>query len=174
MFNKNWIKNLPNNPILAVKELAEKLIQWDKSKTNEERLTFYQSYIEFLAFFEHYSDVHHLKLYFPTLSEDRIKNINRIIEFCYRLAETIQNNITKVMYESAKVRHFGQEQKIDLSPLLEGDRAKVQRIINNLRKTIVESSFEEDFKGRILKRLEKLQAELHKGVTLMERVSEFF
>ncbi len=174
MFDKTWVKNLPKNPILALKELSERFIEWDKSKTNEERLNSYQSYLDFTAFLEYYSNSHQLKLTIPYLSEDWQSNINRIIEYCYLLVKVVEKNLSKVMFENSRLRFGNPSQNFNLSELVEGDRSKVQRMINDLRKVLVDSSFEESHKRRMLKKLEKLQSELHTNTSLMEWISEIF
>jgi len=78
------------------------------------------------------------------------------------------------MFENSRLRFGNLSQNINLSELVEGDRLKVQRIINDLRKVLVDSSFEESHKRRMLKKLEKLQSELHTNTSLMEWISEIF
>lgn len=53
----------------------------------------------------------------------------------------------------------------------DGDLARIQQIINELRNEIAASKiFEEDHKSRLLRRLENLQAEVHKKMSDVDRI----
>ena len=51
----------------------------------------------------------------------------------------------------------------------DGDLEKIQSIIDDLRGLINKSSFNDDFKERLLLRLEKLQSELHKKMSNLDK-----
>ena len=57
----------------------------------------------------------------------------------------------------------------------QGDLDKIQELLNDLRTLISESKdLGEDHKSRLLRRLEKLQSELHKKVSDLDRFWGFF
>lgn len=73
--------------------------------------------------------------------------------------QLIKNNIHLRMSKSAFIYEFS-----------EGDLHRIQDIINQLREQITSCElFEQDHKQRLLKRLEKLQGELHKKMSDLDR-----
>ena len=53
----------------------------------------------------------------------------------------------------------------------DGDLARIQKLINELRKLITQSKdFEDNHKERLLKRLENLQSELHKRMSNLDKL----
>ncbi|MFX0202356.1 MAG: hypothetical protein ACFFCW_40130 [Candidatus Hodarchaeota archaeon] len=106
---------------------------------------------------------------------NKIQDLNNIKYLLSRLINELQSDINRETfdkYRSTYAMKFGTEFHYEFS---EGDLEKIQGLLNQLRNLISETKeLGEDHRSRLLKRLEKLQSELHKRVSTLDGFWGFF
>lgn len=93
-----------------------------------------------------------------------------ISQWLHAIEETLQGHFTEVKLRSIRAHYkttLGTGFHYEFS---QGDVDRVQELLNQLRDLVSKSSFfEKDHQRRLLKRLESLQAEVHKRVSDLDR-----
>ena len=106
----------------------------------------------------------------PELSGGDYQDSNAIYNFLVNVNAEISAQASKMRIEALQKRF-----EVSLSDAFsyefsQGDLARVQQLINELREQISASNlFEADHQRRLLMRLEKLQSEMHKKVSDLDR-----
>lgn len=132
---------------------------------NEGHDTIIEHYLLFEAFLKSKNyDYTPLKL-----STSKDTNVNHICDFFSFISIEFEKRETLNKIESSQNKfgmHFETEFCYEFTT---GDLDRIQTLINELRENIIKSKFfEDDHRARLLKRLEKLQAALHKKVTNLD------
>ena len=111
----------------------------------------------------------------PELSGPRDEDIEIVSGFIAKMRDITTRHLGKGQYDVYK--HLFME-KFKVSSTYEfsqGDLDKIQELLNQLRDLFSKSEeIGEEHKSRLLRRLEKLQAELHKKVSDLDRFWGFF
>lgn len=167
------ISQIPENHNKGVKFLCEKYstLNGSGNKTvNVKLLLNPEKYIEFYTFTEAYL----ISINYPF---DRIEISNNLItvsqdigKFFTLLEKEIDEKLRTDLVEDSRNRFntlFNNSFSYEFS---QGDLERIQNLINELRVSISKSElFTADHRQRLLKRLEKLQGELHKKVSNLDR-----
>ncbi len=170
MIDDNFVKNLPQDPVLAAGEICRKVVQtWEQQGSSA--VNIYEEYLSALGIFSALAEVYGLKFELPELTGDRSQNIQQIYSFMRTIGTDIEKEIAKLTVQRvrdeyvAKIgRGFGYE-------FSDGDLKKIQELINELRNQISGSQlFEDKHRERLLKKLESLQSELHKRMSNLDKL----
>lgn len=166
---QQFMKDLSPSPLKAIEQLTTRMLKFDCNKTNEQRLNAYVKYLDFFDAFIGFLEVHQFNMKIPVLGLNKLRNINRIVEFF----QDVQTNIEKV--KSGEDTSISSEsvnlESIMLRDLLVSDHEQIQKKINLIREQIAKSQdFQEDYKRRLLIKVEKLQQELHRDESFTKRV----
>lgn len=177
IFDKTFIDNLPDDNLLALREICVRFFSIHESlKDQQSRLKKHDFYIDSMAFIISYSESHDITLFikFPVLEKEMINNINAISSKFYEMQSIVRDKITLIelgtTFENSKNKFDDIFRGNVFYEFSEEDIEKIQSLISELREEITKSKlFEEDHKNRLLKRLEKLQSELHKKMSDLNR-----
>ena len=170
MIDDNFVKNLPQDPVLAAGEICRKVVQtWEQQGSSA--VNIYEEYLSALGIFSALAEAYGLKFELPELTGDRSQNIQQIYSFMRTIGTDIEKEIAKLTVQRvrdeyvAKIgRGFGYE-------FSDGDLKKIQELINELRNQISGSQlFEDKHRERLLKKLESLQSELHKRMSNLDKL----
>ncbi len=184
MFDEKFIAALPPDPLDAALRICERFNAFNiELKSTQNKEPFFEDYLQAFAFAEIYIDVH--KMEHPAIPKIDYevgadwKNIAPIINFFNKWESLIKTKITERKtlhsYEAAKNRYGSIFGKVVLYEFSDDDFKRVQALINKLRDLLAKSKdFEENHKRRLLKKLEQLQAELHKKMSDLDRFWGFF
>ncbi len=106
----------------------------------------------------------------PILSGNWQADCSTILNFVRSVQDECNVEHTKLRVESLQ-KHFRTNLGKGFSyEFTQGDLNRIQELINELRSQIAESSFfDSDHQRRLLTRLEKLQSELHKKISDLDR-----
>jgi len=170
MFDEEYFENLPNDPILAGLHVCKEILDLHRRSPTAQQFEQYDEYLLALGLFGALNEAYSLKFDSPPLTGNKSDNIRRIAEF-FQAAETeMTKNAAQITVERFKTqfaRKFGRIFSYEFS---EGDLNRIQQLINEVRQLISDSKLlSENHKGRLLKRLETLQSELHKKVSDLDR-----
>ncbi len=177
IFDDEFIESLPEDNWKALEkifkhfEVCHERQGVDQEDNSANYSTLVEAYSFLVAFLE--------KIGFPDkLPEIDIKdkeaNINEILGAFYgtlpKHIETLENKLNKSIFIDSKSRFAAKLGTGFAYEFSEGDLNKVQTSINELRDLISGSEIIEDnHKQRLLKRLERLQNELHKKMSDLDR-----
>lgn len=165
LFSDDFIESIANDPIRSILEIIKIVNKTLSSDVREN----YNVYLEGFSLITSVLENFNLSLPFnviePTLVGD-ISDVSKIESFLDNVKKEfikkntlIHLNTTKNRFDTLLNQSFSYE-------FSQGDLDRVQKLINELREEINSSSlFEQKHKTRLLKRLEKLQSELHKKMS---------
>lgn len=169
LFDKEFIEWIKENPLEGLAKACE--IAREKQAEASCREDQHEILWEASSFISHFVEKNKFKIHeFPKATSDMNINCKRLNNYIDAVGEDIERretlkkiNIYKNRYEKAFKNSFAYE-------FSKSDLDRVQMLINEIRTHISESqSLEENHRLRLLKRLEKLQSELHKRVSDLDR-----
>jgi hypothetical protein len=103
--------------------------------------------------------------------ENKQNDVSTIRSFFDELNSITEQQLTKINlreFKASFAKKFGTAFLYEFS---EGDLARVQKLIDELRTELATNKkFEENHRARLLSRLERVQAELHKKVSDLDRL----
>jgi hypothetical protein len=172
IFDEKFIKSLPGSPYSAIIRICDRyreeiagyeLASVDGRELIIETITFLKSFIKIIGL---PNDISSLPLRVGEREEEIVEANDAIMR--------VRDNATRLntesqmdLYENLFVTKYGSLFHYEFA---EGDLGRIQTLINELRVLIVNSKeLEEDHIQRLCEKLEKLQSELHKKVTDVDR-----
>ncbi len=169
-FDDQFMKSLPDDQVKAGYEIARRFLQVHSSISLTEELKHYPHYLDALGLFQAFAQSYGLILQFPVMESNLQNNVENIVKFFEKMHGSMAQELSKGSVASAKAKYLPHFGKTFLYEFSEGDLKRIQEIINELRDLLTKSTlFEEGHKQRLLKRLERLQSELHKKATNLDR-----
>jgi hypothetical protein len=174
IFTEEFFEDLSADPQLALSQICS-LFLLSRDKTNANNLNYY---LEFYAIVEAFVDEHKLKLKLD-LPEIRSLETQAKKDKVAHFAATINSSLVDYVREnkeSGELDKFRRQFSTKFgNPFIyeftDGDIARIQLLLNELRDLISSSSdFEEKHKRRLHKRLENLQSELHKKMADLDHL----
>jgi hypothetical protein len=153
-----------------LKHACDVFVEWFSDSDPEDETQYYPEYIDGYAAFESILISNNYEFPIFEITNDKVKDITKIQELVYKIKKEVDYSINNSILEKSRAKY---RRKINLGFYYEfsdGDLSRLQNLINELRDNIVKSElFTANHKERILKRLEKLQAELHKKVSDLDK-----
>lgn len=172
MFTDQFIDGLPDDAHEAARALCHQFSEY-KSHLEYEQETeddFYFSYIKAHAVFQALVENYELPVKIPPLGRDRRSNVMGTQQLASDISALAENEYVASTVRAAKLRFAIKMGKVFQYEFSEGDLEKSQKLLNEIRSLITQSSlFEESHKRRLLDRLERVQSELHKKVSDLDR-----
>lgn len=172
MFNEMELKNLPEDVNSAGEILCGLFFEKNKSfATVTEQLINYENYVEAFAILEALMISNNFPFDPPIFTDDIKENIKIIMTFFSIQSDKFNKNLTKGAIEIAREKYrikFDAEFSYQFSDV---DLNRIQELINQLRENIRDSKiFDENHRERLLNKLEKLQKELHKKMSSLDKL----
>ena len=170
MFDKKFFESLPSDDVLA----AAKIVRDTYYKQKHHYTNDHEFHLDGYGIVTSLVTRTSLEIPRPAIGTDRTENIKAIrdyLEQVFRGFDELRANSAIDQWESRAVGKFGAAFAYEFS---EGDLDRVQTLINELREEISNHPrLEDGYRARLLKRLEKLQSELHKKMSDLDRVWGF-
>jgi hypothetical protein len=173
IFDEEFIDALQNDFVTGVLEICDKCIRMSHPYINSSK--YKESYpilIEGFALVDGLveSGMFPLEVTIPELKMEDGFDSNTIFQFFIELRKILIARDKLLKFEQMKSRFKTSLGGVFVYEFSQGDLEKVQTLLSQLRDQIVASKFiEKEHQQRILRRLEKLQAELHKRVSDLDR-----
>ena len=174
-FEDEFIKSLPDEPREAVISVCQRYNQIAHSKRGADQNTRHQLVLEGHAFLEILLKSRGVPAVTVSITGKAEQDIDIVKKWVGDVLESMKTKLSRSSYED-----YVNTYSIKLGTMFhyefsEGDLEKIQGLLNELRDLISETQeLEEDHRHRLLKRLEKLQSELHKKVSDLDRFWGFF
>jgi len=170
------LESLSDEPVLAIGALLNRAIL-RYEKTPKELLTddfdyFLESFTIVTFYLEKIDD---LKIQALNLKSSKLQIINQIIGLFKPILSEVNRRVQEyeieLKFSDLRKKYSAKFGKSFFYEFTDGDLVRVQNLINELRDIISASDLiESDHKLRILKRLEKIQSELHKKMSDVDRL----
>lgn len=160
-YNDAFFEKLPKEPTLALKAICAEFL--NSSATS------LQDHLEALGLMQSFCEANDIELKFPIVTKASKETRDSIWSFFYHLNEEVQGKANQITVEMAKQQFSAKFTNLFAYDFSEGDLAKLQSLINKLRKQIQEvKGLDAGHRKRLLKKLELLQSELHKRISDMD------
>ena len=169
MFDDDFIAALSDDPTEAAKEICDEFMTLHNEKWGSQPSK-YDEYVSSYALLDAYIEENNLEHTLPELGINRNENVSNIINSFSIIQSALDKELTENVVEHLKNKYRSKFKNTFAYEFSEGDISRIQELINELRENISEyKGFEENHRQRLLRRLEKLQSELHKRVSDLDR-----
>jgi hypothetical protein len=171
-FPEDFLDSLPDDYIVSSKMLTDRFKEMIKGIPHEVKLRdpIYTQYLEAYGTGEALRETYNLNVVPRALGQDPAKNVESIESYFSQMAsiaESARISSSVLLGREKLARRLIKAFSYEFS---DGDLTKVQQLVNQVRDLIQQSTlFEAEHKSRLLKRLERLQIELHKKVSDLDR-----
>lgn len=174
-FKATILEDLPDDPRLFSRHLFNDFKAFDDSFSPTEKTFHYDEYLTAFSLLKALSEVLGYRMTLPELSDDISINIGRIIR-SFAENQTFfvaaYTDYTAEQFRAALQNRYGFNY---LYQFTDGDLETIQKLVDELRSLILSSELlSENHKQRLLKRLEKLQSELHKKMSNLDKFWALF
>ncbi len=170
MFTKEFIEGLPDNPGEAGKLLCNSFMSEVDGIDLEQARDMYSDLVAAYETIKVLIEVSNYQIDVPDLGSDLDENISTIFT-TLRDASTKFSNVAATeiasSFRNMLLAKYGSGFVYEFT---EGDVSRIQQLINELRERIQDNeNLEDEHRARLLRRLERLQSELHKKVSDLDR-----
>lgn len=171
MVNKKLLDELPDDGFDAVAKVHSTFGSLQQGPDYADQDEQSEVYIEFLSLAQVLREKYNLSDFPepPDISHNSSANIQNIGIYFDKVSTWLKKESATKLYEDSLASHrlaIGAGFSYEFS---DDETNRINELISELRELFAESSFEDEHKQRILKRLEKLQAEVHKKVSDLDR-----
>jgi hypothetical protein len=174
LFSEDFIDSLKDDPVSGTIALCDKAFEEIDLESNERWSS--QDYAVLLEAYSLLVEVMESELLPVRVSYPQIHGVGDNKE-CQEIYQWIESVRARCVAEESKLRVASLRNRFRVSlgagfayEFSQGDLDRVQDLINQLREIIATTEhFEKDHQQRLLRRLERLQAEMHKKVSDLDR-----
>jgi hypothetical protein len=171
MFQEDFLNNLPDDTYEAASLICNHFFSFDSQfKIPGKKIKAYKDYVEAYMATEIFLEIKKFKLTSISFTQDKLKNLDNIINFFKVLRIEIKKREDFIFIEKSREKFrqfFGQ---LFIYEFSNGDLILIQKLINELRDLITHSElFDSKYKERLLKKLEGLQSEIHKKMSNLDK-----
>ena len=174
-FSKDFLKDISSDPLRALVQFYTEFLRFNSSYENDGlRYGDVEYFLECVGMCKALGTARGIEIGFPTLSGNRNEQMGQILKTFDLLGNTWMQDYNKrtadaiiADAQSEYIGIFAGETAYEFSA---DDLKRVQTLVNELRGKISESKLiTDDHKRRLLRRLEALQKEIHKGTSDIDR-----
>ena len=170
MITDEFIQEIPNEINNGVQYILTSYFTFNAQNYSTPESKSHVGYIEYYYLTEAYLKSHNFEFKTVVTDVSVSVNIQRIRHFFESLKIEFDKRITSDFVSSTKEKFHHRFNNIFSYEFTDGDVGRIQDLLNELRKIISDSDlYTAEHKQRILTRLEKLQLELHKKVSDLDR-----
>jgi len=170
MFDEKFVRDLPEDPNLAGKEICDKLEDLVVESIRNSSQEKYEQVLTGMGLLQAFVEGFNFPIHFPKLDGEIANNIRIIRNFLLEIRPLLER--AYINGQSNKFKEIIQKKYPEefFYKFTEGDLKRIQSLIDELRTIISETKgLEDDHKSRLLGRLESLQSELHKSVSDLDK-----
>ena len=171
-FSQSFLESIDINPVGSIVQACEECIDSVESNTlgwSNQELT---DLMEAAALVNEIIDSHKIlsENSLPEICGNLDNNCQMLFQYLSNIREEFKGRAYEIQFEAIQSRYNAAMKKNFAYEFSQGDIERVQVLINELRDRISNiSELENSHKLRLLSRLEKLQSELHKRVSDLDR-----
>jgi hypothetical protein len=167
-----FIAALPDNPIQALNAICRRYQEFDSAVPPGREPASFNEYLRHFALVSAYIEGKGLNITVPQLEgENRDHDTGTIRAFFSEIHTFTEQRLARINLHEFKAKFANKLGTAFLYEFSEGDLNRVQQLIDELRKELNTSKlFESNHRSRLLSRLERVQSELHKKVSDLDRL----
>lgn len=167
-FGDSFFENLPDDALLALMAICQEFMKLDREAT--QRVEYLEDYLNALAIFKAYAEHKSFKSNFPAPAQSAQDTINGIRGFFQQNQTELSRQLTTVYLDRQTQKYADRFQSESAYVFTDDDFARIQTLINEMRDIITSSEvIDAKHKRRLLERLERMQRELHKTTSDLDR-----
>lgn len=171
IFNDEFFENLPSDKYEIGIKICRGIVEYDNMRIRvEDKYKSYSAYIDGLGALTAFIQSYDLPYEIPVLTTDKHDSIKSIMMFCNYVLADLEAKISDSNFIDSLDKYRGKFAISFNYKFTDGDLTKIQTLINELRTLIVESElFDPKHKERLLDKLERLQKELYKKMSSLDK-----
>lgn len=175
MLDDNFFNQMPEDELEATDYLCGNLINFIE-EIHESRVAHltdetYKSFLEFYAVLQAYIMSKQLDFNLYELDDNRQNSLSNVLIDVRDIKKACQDELSMNHVKAMTGKYLSRFNNEFSYEFTDGDLAKVQTLLNEMRQLISDNKdLKAEYKRRILKRLEKLQSELHKSMSDIDNV----
>lgn len=168
MLSDNFLNKIPNDLVAGGQFICKDFFEFQSNYGATP--TKHDNYVEYYMLLESFLNSFDCDFSPVLIGADKNNNISTISSFFNKINNDFENKRTKNMIFDTKNRFDVRFNNTFSYEFTDGDLNRVQVLISEIRDEITKSElFDAKHKDRLLRRLEKLQSELHKKVSDLDR-----
>ncbi|WP_410497506.1 hypothetical protein [Chitinibacter sp. S2-10] len=172
IFSEEFLLNLKENPlsgiVMLVTSTRDRLGNDFGEWTQEEHDTLIEAYALVCEVVD--SKILNLELSLIEITGELAQDCSQISQYLNDLETQCRIESSKLKFQSFRSNFRNSFSSTFSYEFSQGDLAKIQELINQIRELVANASaLEQDHQRRLLLRLEKLQSEIHKKVSDLDR-----
>lgn len=158
------------SPFLQLDIICTEFERFDGAKTESQAISNYNLYLEYFGIAIAVCENGGIEFADIDFGGDKAENIVSIKQIFAYLKSISVKNASRIQADTVKDRYTTLLGAGFVYEFSDGDVSRIQQLINELRELISGSNkLEDDHQRRLLAKLEKLQSELHKKVSDLDR-----
>lgn len=167
----DFMAKIPTDPHQAGRLICAQFEQFNQSaRRNADPITQYETYLKSLALLRAICEINKVKMPDIALPSSKLEAVNKITSVFSEVRKVFDQSETDMALNNYRAILASKISSVFAYELSEGDIKRIQQLINELRDCISKTKdIEEEHRRRILLRLEKLQSELHKRISDLDR-----
>ena len=167
-FSDEFIDNLPDDKILALNFICSEFRKFDQEAA--QKIQHLEYYFKALAIFKAYALTRDYPINEVQPANDPQTNVNNIRNFFYQ-HESETSRLLHTTYLEQQTRKYSDRfESLSAYVFSDDDFTTIQKLINEMRDIITNSEvITANHKRRLLERLERMQRELHKKTSDLDR-----
>lgn len=167
-FTDIFIDKLPDDKYLALDSICSEFSKFDQEAG--QKIQHIEYYFKALAIFKAYASTKDYPISEIQPGNDPNQNIHNIRNFLYQQRAEISKLLHTIYLEQQTQKYTDRFESISAYVFSEDDFTSIQRLINEMRDIITTSEvITDNHKRRLLERLERMQRELHKATSDLDR-----
>lgn len=172
MITDDFLEGIPDELNKGAVYIIEDYYSFTSPFTDADFITNYDVVFEYHSLFEAFLNKHHFES--EKLGElskgDKKRNVQSLRTYFYKMKAAFDLRVSQDLISDSDHRFNSYFDNSFSYEFTEGDLSKIQTLINELREMIRDSEiFKAEHQQRLLRRLERLQGELHKKVSDLDR-----
>lgn len=168
-----FIQDIPEDYIKGVVYIIDQYDNYEEYTANIEEIPlreYHNEILDYYALLEVFLSNNGYKFEPLLLNEDMEENLKLIHDFINKIRTTFEKTLTSNSISQSRDKFNRLLGKSFSYEFTTGDLDRIQQLINELRNNIsINELFTAEHKQRLLRRLEKIQSELHKKVSDLDR-----
>ena len=170
LFDESFMEQLSSDPLDALRTIITRYNSFLSDKTAQQQFELsVQAYALVREYSEAYAPQFKPQLTPNLMPADKGTSIQLVASSFQQILTLIETAKTSRSLENFEQRAKALVKKVDAIEFTDGDLNRLQELINEMRGIATNTNeLSERHRSRILDRLEKLQAEIHKRVTKLE------
>lgn len=167
-FTDDFIDKLPDDMYLALDSICSEFRKFDQEAGHQ--IKYIEYYFKALAIFKAYAVSKDYPINEIQPGTDPQQNINHIRNYLHQQSAEISKLLHTEYLEQQTRKYSDKFKSISAYVFSDDDFSSIQKLINEMRDLITSSeTITENHKRRLLERLERMQRELHKTTSDLDR-----